>query len=101
MTAQLFLKQGDTFRWSGTFTEWTGSESGELRCDVRDAYDRILGVAEITAGADPDEFVFTVPGEVTETWPEGWVYTDVERAVSGLVQSTETISIYVYKDVTK
>ncbi|WP_289135580.1 hypothetical protein [uncultured Brevibacillus sp.] len=90
------IKRGDTFCY---YIKWEGAVLSELKSQIRDGFDRLLADVTIEETGDLHTFKMSVPN--TEKWPIGTLLTDIQRVVGGIIQSSETMSISVIKDVTR
>lgn len=100
------VKRGDTLsiivrRKNLDGTPRTG-EAGNLRSQIRTSKDDLIASFTISEVEDtPGDYLFVVPANVTELIPINKYYMDIEYRDGDFVQSSETFSLEVVKDVTK
>jgi hypothetical protein len=101
--ADIFFKKGDTF--IATCTYHDGTDPGSL--DEISIYSQIKNhkgrkIADLDVEkSDTTLGVFTVTSE-TDTWPENInVFWDIRYEKDGVIFSTETINVFLYKEITK
>lgn len=108
MTARLYMKRGDTFEVdllctdaAGTAQDLTGYTA---RSQLRFGEDALV---ELTVTIDPDQtantgLVALSYGGATSSWPVGTGLLDLELTdPDGRIESSETIELYVAKDITR
>jgi hypothetical protein len=90
------IKRGDTFNY---YVTWAGANLEELASQIRTGTGRLLSEVQITGTASKDVFQLTV--EDTTNWPIGTHYTDIQRVVNGVINSSATLEFEVTRDFTK
>lgn len=103
--SEFTLKQGATFRLSGTATQDSGAAfdltGATLSAKLRDAADALvatLTVALVSAGAG----TFTVSAASTDAWPVGLLRGDILIVLAGGEKTfTQTFHVRVEKPVTR
>lgn len=91
----LMLQLPESFA-DGQFSGWT------LQSQVRTATDALVADL-ICAWADPlTTRIITLTLAETPAWPVGWLYCDVQLSKAGEPTiSTDTVTIYCVKDITR
>lgn len=97
MATTFTMKRGDTFHYA---VMWEGAALSELRSQIRDTYGGLVANVQIEPAAAPHTFRLSF--DDTANWPTGVLQTDIQRtSAGGLIESTETMTIAVEKDVTR
>lgn len=92
----LYFKRGDTFFY---FATWTGAIVTELKSQIRTNSGILIADTIIENTGVAGTFKFSVLN--TTAWPIATLLTDIQRTDSnGIINSSKTIKILVYKDVT-
>lgn len=90
------IKQGDTFRYQAV---WNGAVASELKSQIRNNSGVLI--AEVLVEETQTPFTFQLTVHDTTNWPIGSLLTDIQRTSGGIIQSSETMSFKVEKDVTR
>ena len=102
---RLSIKRGDTLALD---CEVDVDLAGwDVRAQIRDLSGRLLAELELSmeaydATAKVTRYVMTVPAATTSVWPLGSAELDIQYIdPAGVVQSTESVSLLVGRDITR
>jgi hypothetical protein len=100
------FKPGDTFGFCAIVTDESGEpvtlDAENIKSQVRDYKDNLK--AELVVVKHPEDvgsYLFSAPPEVTELWPLGPLFIDIETNSSGIISSSETFKVNIVRQVTK
>lgn len=97
------FKRGDTFSFIASMSDSSGAPiigaAEKLRCQIRDASDRMQGETTITEPTSGN-YLFKISS--TALWPANTtLYLDIQYVDNDIITSSETISVLIEKDVTR
>ena len=103
----LEIKRGDTFAVYANMTDETGAalvtDPLNITSQIRDSAYQLVSELTVAGTEIPGRYLFTATS--TDTWPtEIWgsvkLLMDIQINVGGQINSSDTVPIYVTKDVT-
>ena len=103
----LEIKRGDTFAFYANMTDELGqplvTDIANITSQIRDSAYQLICDLTVAVTETPGRYLFTVLS--TDEWPsEIWgsvkLLMDIQINVGGQINSSDTVPIYVTKDVT-
>lgn len=103
--SKITIKRGDTFALGVRLKDETGQPLiltvDKLKSQIRDSSDNLIADLVITINPSA-EGLYTFTASDTSTWtPNTTLYLDVEMNIDGQIRSSQTVQIYVDKDITR
>lgn len=96
------FKKGDTFAFIATLTDQTGAlitgVAAKLKAEIRTGTGLLVASCVISETVTAGSYLFVVTD--TSLWEVSTLYLDVQYTDSGIVTSSETVTIPVVKGIT-
>lgn len=99
------VKRGDTFAYIAIIKDEVTDViqpgiADKLRCQIRNSKDELLADAHIRETEIPGHYLVSVSALITSLWPIETLFLDIQYSESDVVESTETVTFRVVKDIT-
>lgn len=101
-------KRGDTFEVVCTYKDTTGTPTNLTSIDIKSQIRNVKGellseltVTKLDQTLNPGKFTLGASASTTQLWTTETFYWDIQYTSSGVVTSTETMTIEVVQDQTR